>query len=426
MEVKKYQSDQTQKTELGPIPSDWRAVRFDDVLTGFASGATPYRGRPEYYKGNIRWITSGELNYNTITDTIEKITEEAVRNTNLKMLPVGTFLMAITGLEAAGTRGSCGIVGKESTTNQSCMALLPKNGAITTEFLYHFYVKYGDELAFRYCQGTKQQSYTGKIVKILPINLPPTLSEQRAIATALSDTDALIAALDRLIAKKKAIKQGAMQELLTGGRRLEGFSGAWRFFKLGNNSIIKARIGWQGLTTAEYLDFGDYILITGTDFLDGSIYWNGCNYVAQKRYAQDVNIQVKPGDVLVTKDGTIGKIAYVSTLPKPATLNSGVFVIRPVNDAYLSRFFYYILASPYFEDFLRKLSAGSTISHLYQKDFVHFEFPLPPTSEEQRAIAQILTDMDAEIATLEQQRDKYKAVKQGMMQELLTGKTRLI
>ena len=92
-------------------------------MSGFFSGATPYRGRPEYYKGQINWITSGELNYNIITDTNEKITEEAVRNTNLKILPKGTFLFAITGLEAEGTRGSCA---KQALTrnNQSCMALL--------------------------------------------------------------------------------------------------------------------------------------------------------------------------------------------------------------------------------------------------------------------------------------------------------------
>jgi type I restriction enzyme, S subunit len=208
------------KTELGMIPEDWRACRFEDVLTGFSSGMTPYRGRPEYYKGVIPWITSGELNYNVITDTKEKITKEAVIKTNLKILTKGTFLMAITGLEAEGTRGSCGIVGLEATTNQSCMALYPIEGQIITDYLYYFYVLYGDMLALKYCQGTKQQSYTGKIVKTLPINIPPSLAEQTTIVKVLSDMDAEITVLESKLAKYKQIKQGMMQTLLTGRIRL--------------------------------------------------------------------------------------------------------------------------------------------------------------------------------------------------------------
>lgn len=168
-------------SEVGVIPEEWGVKTFGEVMTGFSSGATPYRGRPEYYKGTIRWITSGELNYNAITDTIEKITENAVRDTNLKIHPKGTFLMAITGLEAEGTRGSCGIVGAEATTNQSCMALFPTK-ELLTEYLFQYYINYGNSLALEYCQGTKQQSYTAKIVKILPIIVPPTIEEQQAIA----------------------------------------------------------------------------------------------------------------------------------------------------------------------------------------------------------------------------------------------------
>jgi type I restriction enzyme S subunit len=131
------------------------------------------------------------------------------------------------------------------------------------------------------------------------------------------------------------------------------------------------------------------------------------------------------GDVLLTKDGTIGKVGFVDSLPRPATLNSGVFVIRPKVQSYLPLFLYYILASGIFENFLAKLQAGSTISHLYQKDFVSFSF-LAPEIEEQTAIAAVLSDMDAEIAALETRRNKTRALKQGMMQELLTGRIRLV
>jgi type I restriction enzyme, S subunit len=259
-----------------------------------------------------------------------------------------------------------------------------------------------------------------------PVTLPENIDEQRAIAAALSDVDALLDGLDRLIGKKRDLKQAAMQQLLTGETRISGFHGEWEVKRLGSTAILKARIGWQGLTTDEYRDTGDYYLVTGTEFKHGRIDWNSCHYVDESRYIQDKYIQLKIHDVLVTKDGTIGKIALVTDLPKPSTLNSGVFVIRPIERAFHPDFFYYLLSSTAFNEFLTQLSAGSTINHLYQKDFVNFVYKVPPSIEEQRAIAAVLADIDAELSVLEARRDKTRALKQGMMQELLTGRTRLV
>jgi type I restriction enzyme S subunit len=209
----------TGKNRLPGFSGEWRTRELGEVISHCSSGATPYRGRPEFYKGEIKWITSGELNYNFITDTLEKISKEAVEKTNLKLHPVGTFLMAITGLEAAGTRGACGIVGSPATTNQSCMAIYP-TPELSTAYLYHYYVYRGNELALKYCQGTKQQSYTAKLVRILPINLPPTVEEQKAIAAVLSDMDAEVAALEDKLVKARRLKHGMMHNLLTGSIRL--------------------------------------------------------------------------------------------------------------------------------------------------------------------------------------------------------------
>lgn len=209
----------TGKRRLPGFSGEWETKPLGEVSDSCSSGATPYRGRPDYYKGKVKWITSGELNYNLITDTLEHISDEAVENTNLKVHPIGTFLMAITGLEAAGTRGACGIVGSPATTNQSCMAIYPTS-ELKTEYLYHYYVFRGNELALQYCQGTKQQSYTAKLVKLLPIDLPPSIEEQTAIASILSDMDSEITALEEKLAKARQIKKGMMQELLTGKIRL--------------------------------------------------------------------------------------------------------------------------------------------------------------------------------------------------------------
>lgn len=209
----------TGKRRLPGFDGKWKQHLWGDVVAQCTSGATPYRGNLDFYKGSVRWISSGELNYNTIFETIEHISEEAVEKTNLKIHPAGTFLMAITGLEAAGTRGSCAIVGAPSATNQSCMAIYP-TPQLLTSYLFHYYVFRGNELALRYCQGTKQQSYTASLVRLLPIDLPPSEAEQVTIAAVLSDMDADISAVEAKLTKARAIKQGMMQELLTGRIRL--------------------------------------------------------------------------------------------------------------------------------------------------------------------------------------------------------------
>lgn len=200
----------------------------------------------------------------------------------------------------------------------------------------------------------------------------------------------------------------------------------WEVKNINKECTIKARIGWQGLKSNEYLDFGDYVLITGTDFDNGFINWKSCNYVSEWRFKQDKNIQIKQGDVLITKDGTIGKVAFLDAIPMKGTLNSGVFVIRPksyekIDTVFLSLIF----KSIWFDSFLEQITSGSTIVHLYQKDFVTFNFPIPPTLTEQQRIAKALFDVDSLISTTEKLIQKKKNIKQGAMQNLLTGKKRL-
>jgi type I restriction enzyme, S subunit len=266
---------------------------------------------------------------------------------------------------------------------------------------------------------------TQSILHSVRLPWPVEVREQHAIAEAVGDAATLLAGLDRLIAKRRDLKQAAMEQLLTGQLRLPGFADEWEELNVGRDSVLKARIGWQGLTTAEYLAAGDYHLVTGTDFVGGQVDWARCCFVDRSRYLLDRNIQLAPNDVLLTKDGTIGKAAFVDTLPRPATLNSGVFVIRPRARAYAPKYLYFVLTSRIFDAFLARLQAGSTITHLYQKDFVAFSFRAPHVLE-QTAIAELLSDMDAELAALETRREKTRALRQAMIQQLLTGKARLV
>jgi type I restriction enzyme S subunit len=273
------------------------------------------------------------------------------------------------------------------------------------------------------------------------IPLPP-LSEQHAIAAALSDVDSLLSALDALIAKKRLIKQGAMQELLTGKRRLPGFTKRqgykhteiglfpedWEILPLKSISSMHGRIGWQGLKQSEFtMKPDDPFLITGMNFKDGEIRWDEVYHIPNTRYEIAKEIQLKTGDVLMTKDGTIGKILYVDEIPYPgkASLNSHLLVFRPLNNKYIPKFLFYQLNSKTFHNHIELEKSGTTFFGITQEAVGRYNAFLPSIPE-QRAIAEILSDMDAEIAALEQRREKTRLLKQGMMQELLTGKTRLL
>lgn len=388
------------KTELGVIPEDWDVKEFVEVIDGFSSGQTPYRGKPEFYKGNIPWITSGELNYEIITDTKEKITKEGVADANLKTIPNGTFLFAITGLEAAGTRGSCAITGIEATTNQSCMALYPKKRLLTTPYLFHYYVRYGNELAFKYCQGTKQQSFTGGIAKRLPIIVPPTITEQTAIATALSDTDALITSIEKLIAKKRLIKQGAMQKLLS---PKEG----WEVKKLGE--IANINMGQSPLSVYYNSDGVGLPLVQGNADIEN-------RKTTIRFYTSMITKKGKTGNIIMSVRAPVGEISKATF---DCCLGRGVCSI-----SYDNEYLYHYLI--YFEKSWAKLSTGSTFDSVNSKQVKELEVLMPPTKDEQIQIATILSDMDTEIEALETKLAKYKQIKQGMMQNLLTGKIRLV
>ena len=157
--------------------------------------------------------------------------------------------------------------------------------------------------------------------------------------------------------------------------------------RLGDFCELKARIGWQGLKHEEFLDSGDYYLVTGVDFDGNSIDWSRCHFVTRDRYDQDPYIQLHNGDILVTKDGTIGKVAIVSGLEKPATLNSGVFVLRDIKGLTLNSFLFYCLLSKEFDQFVEDCKTGSTIAHLNQKAFVHYLIPTPEVKAQEQFVS---------------------------------------
>lgn len=415
------------ETEYGVIPDDWNNMPISEMILDIADGPFGSNLKAEHYTEEheariVQLSNIGEDGWKeentkyTTFDHAQEISRSIVSSGEVvmaKMMPAGRSIV-------------CPDKEKMYVLSSDAVRIKLNEKIINTSYFIYatksqFFLKQiSDDI-----QGsTRARTSISKIKKnTIPL---PELNEQVAIAKVLESIDNLILNLRKEIAKKKNIKYGVLQKLVTGAERISGYADEWVQINLAKNSKLKARIGWQGLTTAEYLNSGYAYLVTGTDFEDGHINWNGCNYVTADRYYQDPNIQLVNGDVLITKDGTIGKVALVDGLAKPATLNSGVFVVRPINNAYSARFLYYVLESRVFGDFLDKLCAGSTIIHLYQKDLVNFVFMAPKTIEEQEKIASIIYDMDCEIRELEEKLHKYQSIKQGMMSDLLTGKIRLV
>ncbi|WP_295093448.1 restriction endonuclease subunit S [Ruminococcus sp.] len=193
----------------------WEQRKLGEVIEDSYNGQTPSRANDEYWNGDLNWLASGDLNRGIVTHTTEKITNKGLEDTRLRIVPKGTFVMAITGLEAAGTRGNCGILGIDTALNQSCMALFPNKKILDTKFLFQWYRKVGEEYGINYTQGTKQQSYNAELIQILPISFP-NKEEQQKIADYFSNLDSLITLHQRKSEQEKQKKKALMQLLLTG------------------------------------------------------------------------------------------------------------------------------------------------------------------------------------------------------------------
>lgn len=200
--------------------------------------------------------------------------------------------------------------------------------------------------------------------------------------------------------------------------RFGGFEGDWKQRRLSEIATMYARIGWQNLRTSEFLDRGNYMLITGTDFDDGNINYATCHYVEKDRYEQDKYIQIRNGSILITKDGTLGKVAYVQGLSMPATLNAGVFNVEikdssAVNGLYLFQY----LKAPYLMNYVGKRATGGTIKHLNQNILVDFPVVMS-TEEEQTAIGNFFQKLDQSIVLQQQKYTQTQNLKKAMLEKM--------
>ena len=273
---------------------------------------------------------------------------------------------------------------------------------------------------FQYLKAPFLMSYvsqkaTGGTIKHLNQNIlvdfpviRPKKIEQQKIGTFFSNLDNLITLHQRKLDKLSNVKKALLEKMFPKNDsdvpeiRFKGFTDAWEQRKLSKIATMHARIGWQNLRKSEFLDSGDYYLITGTDFDDGKIDLKNCHYVAKERYEQDKNIQVKNGSILITKDGTLGKVAYVSNLQKPATLNAGVFNVELLTEDTDRKYLFQYLKAPFLMSYVSQKATGGTIKHLNQNILVDFPV-IRPKKIEQQKIGTFFSNLD-NLITLHQRK----------------------
>jgi type I restriction enzyme S subunit len=275
----------------------------------------------------------------------------------------------------------------------------------------------------QYSESSAQPGLSVSKLLYLPIPLPP-LPEQRTIAEALSDVDALMGGLDRLIAKKRDLKQAAMQQLLTGQKRLPGFQGEWEVKRLGELfEITSSKRVFQSEWKSEGIPFyraRELAVLGETGRLDNELFITKSLYESF-RTAHGVP---EVGDMLVTGVGTLGKV-YVVRDEQEFYFKDGNIIWFKIRGKVSAEFLRQLYLTKVVMKQITDASAGTTVGTYTISGAKKTEIPFPPLPE-QTAIAEVLSDMDAELVALEQRREKTRALKQGMMQELLTGRTRLV
>lgn len=382
-------------------PAGWVLERLCDIAR-LESGHTPSRNRPEYWDGDIPWLSlhdSKTIEGKTIYNTKMTVSALGLAKSSARLLPKGTVALSRT-----ATIGKVAVLGREMATSQdfACYICGPR---LLNSYLAHLFRGMEAEWE-RLMAGSTHNTIYMPVFESMQILVPPR-AEQEAIAEALSDADALIEGLERLIAKKCLIKQGAMQDLLTAKRRLPGFSGGWKTKRLGD--IAQVVMG-QSPRSAAYNVSGQ-----GLPLIQGAADVKSRKTI-KRVFTTEVTKLGKPGDIILTVRAPVGEVSRAGF---DLCLGRGVCALR-ANDEFL----YHVMINA--EGAWSALSKGSTFDSVNSDGVRAFKIEYPLDGDERSAISTVLTDMDAEIHALETRLEKAWQVKEGMMQNLLTGRIRLV
>ena len=426
------------QTEVGLIPDDWEVIKFGDKVDIFRGGSP--RPIERYITTNangINWIKIGDVRPNDkyIRQTEEKIILEG--KSRSREVKKGDFI-----LSNSMSFGRPYILNIDGCIHDGWLTIQNYTECFDKEFLY--YLLGSDEVFTQYVQmaaGSSVQNLNKEKVADLQLKVPP-LPEQQRIAKALSDVDALISTTEKLLQKKKNIKQGTMQELLTGKKRLPGFAKStrtkmtelgeipedWEVKSLGDIFSIKHGYGFEGQFFSS--ENNQHIVVTPGNFkLEGGfqkqkqpIYYTGT-------YPDE--FKLKPNDLIIMmtdlskNSDTLGNPAIVPDDGNDYLHNQRIGLIQIHNDSFVKDYIYLLLCTKEYHEAVVSTAAGSTVKHTSPNRIYSINLVVSTSKEEQTAIANVLSSMDKEIETLNAKLEKYRNLKTAMMQQLLTGKIRL-
>ncbi|MFB0600603.1 restriction endonuclease subunit S [Aeromonas hydrophila] len=432
------------QTEVGVIPEDWECKHIGELADVVRGGSPRPAGDARFFNGNfIPWLTVASLTNISleqmyVVDTATKLTE--LGSLRSRVLNEDTLIISNSG----ATLGVAKILKIKCCANDGVAALV--NQCLGNKvFLAHYINTQTKKLQEQIATGNGQPNLNTDLIRVIPVPFPRE-AEQAAIANVLSDTDALIAGLEQLIAKKQAIKTAAMQQLLTGRTRLPQFAlrsdgtpkgyktselgqipEDWEIMPLVSIGRTIRGVSYNPNNDLYISDSSDSIrLFRSNNILNSRFVFSGLQYVSKNRVSESQKMQL--GDILICmangSKSLVGKSA-IHDLNDGYEYTFGAFMgVFRLNDASQSKYVYYLMNSARYRCYIDLILAGSSINNLKPSDIDKLSLAFPDI-EEQTAIAAMLSDMDSELAALEQKLAKARDVKQGMMQQLLTGRIRL-
>jgi type I restriction enzyme S subunit len=409
------------QTEVGVIPGEWEAARLGDRTTKVGSGITPTGGSRVYKQEGRPFLRSQNVGWgNLLLDDIAFIDDDTHATFQDTEIEADDVFLNITGA-SIGRSALADTRVQRGNVNQHVCIIRTKQAELHPRFLNYFLLSTaGQKQIDSFQAGGNRQGLNFGQVRSFRLPLPPP-PEQRAIAGVLSDVDTLIGALDSALVKKRDLKQAAMQQLLTGQKRLPGFDGEWEARRLGDVGVFSKG---RGIKKDEVVADGLPCVRYGEIYTHHNDHLNAFNsFISAETAKQSQRIQ--KGDLLFAGSGEtaeeIGKcIGFLGD--EEAYAGGDIVIFRPIGQD--SKFLGFLMNHPSVASQKARMGQGDAVVHISARNLARLELHLPALSE-QTAIAEVLSDMDAELVALEQRREKTRALKQGMMQELLTGRVRL-
>jgi len=424
---------------IGKIPKHWLLTKLKFFTIKVGSGVTPKGGSDSYVKEGIPLIRSQNVHFDGLhLDDVAYITLDIHKKMSNSKIQENDVLLNITGASIGRTTSVPKNFGDANVNQHVC--IVRTNQDLYYGFLTYFLTSSQLQTWISSIQvGASREGLTFEDIKNFIILLPSILEQKQIVEYLDGKTSKIndeISKNQKLIELLKEQKQIVINHAVTKGlddsvpmkdsgiEWIGKIPKYWNINKIKYSAYVKGRIGWQGLKSGELLDEGPY-LITGTDFDNGVINWDTCYHVSPERYALDPHIQIQKGDLLITKDGTIGKLARIDNLPGLATLNSHLLVIRPENNQFDTGFIYWIFSSSQFEYYTNLTQQGTTFNALSQEKIENFTYSFPPLKE-QKSIANYINkktkNIDSLISKIELQIKKLKEFRESLISSAVTGK----